>query len=871
MPTQTANDAATAEELDLQIDGQTYTVRMPQGWTPNQLGTIANSIRSAEKNRPTTPPSSPPANPQNYTPAGILGNINRGILGAGLEVVGNLAGGIGALVPPVRRKLGIGHNPPHQSLADEMLSWQQATSAPFQNLAETLAPKGISKGIRKAVELPGKLLEEYVNEPAGTTMADIFGPFAGATTKTAITGVEMLLPGRFLPHGKRPAPANPTTVDSAAATYYNTQVKPILNTTTPPSFEQLTPKVRTNLQAITRAQLEGQSPPTPSPSQIARQIEIESTAGAATRAQVTKDPLEQGEAELIARHPRLGHELRSTYDIQGTTLSKNIDTLRKAKTPSELAAGQKLQDAALRAKVNARKEEIRKEYAKSDVSAAAQSDISLSPLLTYLDNELAVDDVVGNFVRDRVQHFSRSSENAKTSVIHVEDIRQRLGRQMRKVTEAQDKHYYLKVIKKIDEILDTVPSKDYQQARAKKFQFEDEYNNQAIINKLSFNRKDMKRDRKVALEDTVKYILKSPIEDILKIRDSLLRPSGDPAADTAGLTSWNDVGDMVLARLSTALRNDFGIGQKKPPEYGKFGDTFGRQFTKLDENGKLANILDQPTYQRLQALKTTYDSITRTRALHPESAHGTEVTAYHAGGMLPRLSHLSFYHLSRMLGHALDRAFKSRMATRSLNTPLDIAARPEIRASQNLASRAALPPPSPTTFITGAMAPPAGPPPTGPQAPQAGPPPTQPPSSRPATSESVSSAVSSGNFHLAVDLIFPHLLPVESSSSQSAVSPKGAFGAAQLTEPAIAEVENILGHPIDRRSLRTDREENVAVGKFYLLHLLEKYGDPALAVAAYNAGPTQIDRIRRRWGDQWRSHLPLETQKYLPKVLGPLA
>jgi soluble lytic murein transglycosylase len=43
-----------------------------------------------------------------------------------------------------------------------------------------------------------------------------------------------------------------------------------------------------------------------------------------------------------------------------------------------------------------------------------------------------------------------------------------------------------------------------------------------------------------------------------------------------------------------------------------------------------------------------------------------------------------------------------------------------------------------------------------------------------------------------------------------------------------------------------DPELNVRYGSWYLRHLLDKYGELELALAAYNAGQTNVDRWRQR-------------------------
>lgn len=65
--------------------------------------------------------------------------------------------------------------------------------------------------------------------------------------------------------------------------------------------------------------------------------------------------------------------------------------------------------------------------------------------------------------------------------------------------------------------------------------------------------------------------------------------------------------------------------------------------------------------------------------------------------------------------------------------------------------------------------------------------------------------------------------------------------------------------------------DTVRVGQDYLKALHGKYGgDLALTWGAYNAGPGRIDSLVSRYGNDWLSHAPQETQNYVRKNLTAL-
>lgn len=117
---------------------------------------------------------------------------------------------------------------------------------------------------------------------------------------------------------------------------------------------------------------------------------------------------------------------------------------------------------------------------------------------------------------------------------------------------------------------------------------------------------------------------------------------------------------------------------------------------------------------------------------------------------------------------------------------------------------------------------------------------------------------------------------IESGGKADAVSNKGAVGTHQVRPIAMREVMRRQG--IDDSAL-TDADLTAMAkrpgvskrfGEAYLQMLVDQYdGDVELALAAYNAGPTLVDRLLKGDADTFadiRGKLPAETQAYVPKV-----
>jgi membrane-bound lytic murein transglycosylase D len=107
---------------------------------------------------------------------------------------------------------------------------------------------------------------------------------------------------------------------------------------------------------------------------------------------------------------------------------------------------------------------------------------------------------------------------------------------------------------------------------------------------------------------------------------------------------------------------------------------------------------------------------------------------------------------------------------------------------------------------------------------------------------------------------------VESGFDARAQSPAGAVGMFQLM-PMTARQYGLSLWPWDQRR---QPEPSARAAARYLRHLHTRFGDWRLAVAAYNSGPGTVQRLLQRQGandlERIASHLPAETQMYVPKV-----
>lgn len=133
--------------------------------------------------------------------------------------------------------------------------------------------------------------------------------------------------------------------------------------------------------------------------------------------------------------------------------------------------------------------------------------------------------------------------------------------------------------------------------------------------------------------------------------------------------------------------------------------------------------------------------------------------------------------------------------------------------------------------------------------------------------------------HKGVEWALIHaLMRQESQFNARAQSPVGALGLMQLMPATAKLVARQQGVKHYTRWLVEKPEHNIKLGSSYLHDLLSKYrGDYVLAIAAYNAGPSRVNRWLKQFGDprttqishtDWIELMPIyETRNYVQRVM----
>ncbi|WCM29011.1 lytic transglycosylase domain-containing protein [Sphingomonas sp. QA11] len=117
----------------------------------------------------------------------------------------------------------------------------------------------------------------------------------------------------------------------------------------------------------------------------------------------------------------------------------------------------------------------------------------------------------------------------------------------------------------------------------------------------------------------------------------------------------------------------------------------------------------------------------------------------------------------------------------------------------------------------------------------------------------------------------------ESQFDRAAVSHAGARGLMQLMPGTAREAAGKLGMSYEPGSLTSDTDYNIMLGSSYFERVYRLYGSYPLALAAYNAGPGNVNKWLKANGDprmpgtdmiDWIEAIPIyETKNYVQRVL----
>lgn len=600
------------------------TLDQPQGLPPLPPGATLDAA-------PATSMQQPGAQPPEWLRKTneVGGSILKNAAGALSEPAAQIASGF--VATPVAGLAGLA-----QGAKNLVPGWQGMPAADRIRQVEnamTYEPRTTAgKAVSGVVNYPFQKLAQF-SDFAGQKTSDATGsPAAGAAVNTAIQFAPSVL---FKVRGMRGRVAEAPRVEPTLGTMGEaakpapvppnvTAAQNYVASRTSLDWNALSDSVKARLTDIAK---DSDTLGKLDPASVEREARLGSLPVPikATKGQITRDTAQlNNEGTLAATES--GRNLKAVRDAQSPALIANLDVLKgkvrgigqsasTATTPEQV--GLSVQDAALRAKLKLKQQEVKDLYGKAKAAGELEQPVSTQPIEAVIT---ASPDLTHLGWVD--SWLKKTGKGGTRSINELEDLRQAaVARAMDGGTEG---YYAGKVISAIDQSTAGAAGKAFQAARAARKQQAMEFEEQGAVAKLVENKS--RTDRATALENTWRQtVLGGSIEDLNKVKNSLLTGT-DPAVRVAGRRAWRDIRAQTIQHIvdestkSAAVLPDGSPAVSAAKMKGVI-DAIGPQ--------KLESIFGQGTVRQLnQILKATQDLRTEPPRTHPGSSSMGNIVAF---------------------------------------------------------------------------------------------------------------------------------------------------------------------------------------------------------------------------------------------------
>jgi hypothetical protein len=247
-------------------------------------------------------------------------------------------------------------------------------------------------------------------------------------------------------------------------------------------------------------------------------------------------------------------------------------------------------DQAVVNKSNRAKTEIRSAYTEARNSGEMQERVDAAPLRSYLDEHQpeAINAAVLTSAEAKLARVL--GQDGKVSINDIEEVRKMVGRLSGK--DATNAIFGDEVKKLIDTMTEGRGGELYKKARALRFKYAKEFENQSVINKL-LSKKPGTTDRSVAYEDVFSHsILKGSLDDVRAVRKTL------QTAGAEGDQAWKELQGATIKHLKDEITKNVAVDQKgnhviSPAKLNNL-------VTELEKDGKLDFIFGKKGAQQIR-------------------------------------------------------------------------------------------------------------------------------------------------------------------------------------------------------------------------------------------------------------------------------
>jgi hypothetical protein len=305
------------------------------------------------------------------------------------------------------------------------------------------------------------------------------------------------------------------------------------------------------------------------PAAIAREAKLQSlkVPVPATRGQITRDPVAIRNEGNVSE-TNAGKPIRDVHLAANQALLDNLDVLKgKVSGTGKTAAtattaeqtGASVQSAA-RAKLKYAAAKTKELYKQADASAEGAMPVSAEPLQAWLKDPANARNAP--FLKSALSDYMDEAGNI--SARNLERIRQEATANANGPPSAST-HFAGEARKIIDKLAEASGGELYAKARASRAAQGTEFEQQGAVADLVSDAS--RTDRSTALESTTKTITNGSLEDVRKIKKTLLT-GGDEVTRASGKKAWRDVRAQVVQDIKDAATKGAALNSDGSPNLG---------------------------------------------------------------------------------------------------------------------------------------------------------------------------------------------------------------------------------------------------------------------------------------------------------------
>lgn len=365
----------------------------------------------------------------------------------------------------------------------------------------------------------------------------------------------------------------------------------------------------TTQPSLTRAQI-GFNAQDLSSARVDRALQREVTAGnlpvpfegesALTKGQVTRN-FEQLQFEReAAKLADLGDPLRERMANQSETLMMNLDALSDASGPvrTELRDIGQAVDSALMSRQKRLKSKVDRLYDQARQAGELESSINLDAVPDMLEDIQRFEGVAPNAgaIRKEALRLGVVDEDLNPLPVTLEnaELFRSFVNSATDITNPQQARIRRIAISAVDDSTENAGGDIFKRARRARAEMARELENVGLTKRLLSTKKGTD-ERAIAYEDVFKkVILDSPVEEINKLRGTLLR-AGDE-----GKQAWADLKAQGVEYIKNNALSLSQMDHRGNPIFSP--DKFNRVIKSLDEKGKLDKIYGKRNAQVIRDL-----------------------------------------------------------------------------------------------------------------------------------------------------------------------------------------------------------------------------------------------------------------------------